>query len=454
MGVKMSLVFDHALLPQGWARNVRVGLKDGRIDTVEANADARNAQRVSGVALPGLPNLHSHTFQRGMAGLSEQRGNTEDNFWTWRQVMYRFLEKLTPEAVEAIAAFAFVEMLEAGFTSVAEFHYLHHAPDGQPYGNIAELSERVVAAAVETGIGLTLLPVLYAASGFGGAPTSEGQRRFSNSLDRFLALAEKAEDAANRHQFQFGVAPHSLRAAPPDALKGLLTARPHGPVHIHVAEQTREVDDCLAWSGSRPVQWLLDHVDVGRRWCLIHATHTDGDEIHRMAKSGAVAGLCPITEANLGDGIFLAKDYLAQRGSFGVGSDSQIEINAAGELRQLEYSQRLSHRARNVLSTDDSSTGKTLYYLALAGGSQALARNAGAIEVGRNADIVVLDSAHPSLAHLSSDRWLDAYIFAAPQGVVRDAFVLGRHVVRDGKHVAREKIETRYKHTLLQLGEL
>jgi formiminoglutamate deiminase len=369
--------------------------------------------------------------------------------------MYHFLERLTPDDIEAIASFAFVEMLETGFTSVAEFHYLHHSPNGRPYANIAELSERIVAAARQTGIGLTLLPVLYAASGFGGAPTANGQRRFSNSIDSFLKLAGAAESIATKHGFQFGVAPHSLRATPSETLKGLLAAHPTGPIHIHVAEQTREVDDCIAWSGKRPVQWLFDNASVDARWCLIHATHIDSDETRRIAKSGAVAGLCPITEANLGDGIFPAKDYLDHRGIFGVGSDSQIEINAPGELRLLEYSQRLAHRARNVLSTRaDQSTGRTLYQAALSGGAQALARQAGTIETGHIADLVVLDQDHPNLAHVSGDQWLDNYLFTAPQRVIRDVFVTGERIVSNGEHQHRSHIEKRYKETLARLGGL
>lgn len=451
----MALFFDHALLPQGWAKDVRIEVMDGRIAALAADAAAGDAEHIRGIALPGLPNLHSHTFQRGMAGLTERRGGSEDNFWMWRQAMYHFLGRLEPEDVEAVAAFAFVEMLERGFTSVAEFHYLHHAPDGRPYENLAELSERIVAAAATTGIGLTLLPVLYNASGFGGAATTEGQRRFSNPLDRFLKLAEGAEKSAAGNGFQVGVAPHSLRAVPPDALKGLLAARRSGPVHIHVAEQTREVDDCIAWSGKRPVQWLLDNFAVNSRWCLVHATHTTDAEISALAKSGAVAGLCPITEANLGDGIFPARDYLTQGGVFGVGSDSQTEIDAPGELRQLEYSQRLAHRARNVLSGDRSrSTGRSLYAGALTGGAQALARESGALAAGRIADIVVLDAEHPNLAHLSGDGWLDAYLFTAPRRAITDVFAAGRPVVRDRQHRVRDAVTARYKRTLHRIGQV
>ncbi len=449
-----ALYFDHAFLPQGWSTGVRIDLEGGRIAAATARASGGDAQYCRGIAVPGLPNLHSHTFQRGMAGLAERRGDQEDNFWTWRQVMYHFLGVLTPDDIETIAAFAFIEMLECGFTSVAEFHYLHNAPDGRPYDNPAELAERIIAAASATGIGLTLLPVLYSASGFGGAPTTEGQRRFSNSLDRFLDLARRAEAAADRHGLQFGIAPHSLRAVPPEPLKALLTTRRSGPVHIHVAEQMREVEDCIAWSGRRPVEWLFDHAAVDSRWCLIHATHAKAAEIRLMAKSGAVAGLCPITEANLGDGIFPAKAYLEAGGLFGVGSDSQIEINAPGELRQLEYSQRLSRQARNVLCTrPGSSTGRELYERALAGGAQALARAAGALAPGKLADIVVLDSEHPNLASGSADRWLDAYLFTSPANIVRDVFVAGRHVVSDGRHRDRERIETAYKTVLARVAD-
>ena len=450
-----ALFFDHALLPQGWSTGVRVDLEGGRVAAITADARAKEMQHCGGIALPGLPNVHSHTFQRGMAGLAERRGDNADNFWTWRQVMYHFLGLLTPDDIETIAAFAFIEMLESGFTSVAEFHYLHHAPDGRPYDNPAELSERIVAAASATGIGLTLLPVLYSASGFGGAPTSDGQRRLSNTLDRFLDLAKGAEASAGKHGFQFGVAPHSLRAVPPEALKELLAARRSGPVHIHVAEQIREVEDCIAWSGKRPVEWLFGNVPVDERWCLIHATHADETEIRLMAESGAIAGLCPITEANLGDGIFAAKAYLEHGGLFGVGSDSQIEINASGELRQLEYSQRLSRRSRNVLSPGPGkSTGRELYDRALAGGAQALARTAGALAPGRLADIVVLDSGHSNFAHVSGDRWLDAYLFTSPANAVQDVFVAGQHVVRGGQHRDRERVEKAYKRVLARIGDI
>lgn len=449
-----SLFFEHAFLPSGWARNVRVMVANGIISAVQADATADGSRRVSGIALPGLPNLHSHTFQRAMAGLAERRGPAHDSFWTWREVMYRFLGQLSPEDAEAISAFAYMEMLERGFTSVAEFHYLHHAPDGTPYADLGEMAARVAAAAGMTGIGLTLLPSFYMYGGFGGAPAVPGQRRFLNDPDRFLKLADRAREAvAVLPSARVGIAPHSLRAVTPDTLRAVVAATSDGPIHIHAAEQTKEVEDCVAWSGKRPVQWLLDEMAVNQRWCLIHSTHMTKEETHRLAQSGAVAGLCPLTEASLGDGFFNGPDFLASRGRFGVGTDSNIDIDAAGELRQLEYSQRLLHRGRNVMTTTEGeSTGRRLFTQALAGGAQALQREAGAIEPGKRADIVVLDSNHPDLAAAKDDVWLDAWIFVAGRAAVKDVFVDGEQLVTDGMHRGRETIEKRYRRVLRQLA--
>ena len=342
------LFLDTVLLPSGWASDVALDIEDGTLTAVSPGGDPDGRERVAGVTLPGLPNLHSHTFQRAMTGLSETRGPAGDDFWTWRQVMYGFLQRLGPDDVEAIAAFAMMEMLEAGFTSVAEFHYLHHAADGGRYDDPAELCTRIAAAAAQSGIGLTLLPVLYTYGGFGAQPPSEGQRRFVNDLDSFATLLDGATAAvATLEDAVVGVAPHSLRAVAPGDLARIPGFG--GPIHIHVAEQTREVEDCLGWSRQRPAEWLLDHAPVDQRWCLIHATHTDASELGAIARAGAVIGLCPITEANLGDGIFNATGFRDAGGRFGVGTDSNVEITAVGELRLLEYGQRLHRRARNVM---------------------------------------------------------------------------------------------------------
>jgi formimidoylglutamate deiminase len=453
-GVSMRrLILDHALLPDGWAENVGIDIDGGMILAVHANASADGRERIAGIALPGLPNLHSHTFQRGMAGLAETRGPEGDSFWTWRQVMYRFLGSLTPDDVEAIAAFAMMEMLEGGFTALAEFHYLHRDVDGRPYADVAELSHRIAAAAQETGMGLTLLPVFYAQGGFGGVAPTEGQRRFINDVDSYARLLEGARKAvAELDDAVIGVAPHSLRAVTPESLRDVVPLAGGGPIHIHIAEQVKEVEDCLTWSGQRPVAWLLDHAPVDRRWCLIHATHLDAREVKGIAMSGAVAGLCPITEANLGDGIFEGADHLAAGGRFGVGSDSNIEISASAELKQFEYSQRLKHRARNVLARrEGQSTGRSLYDRALAGGAQALGRRIGAIEAGQRADLVVLDAGYPDLAAVSGDRWIDSYVFVAGKAAIDTVFVAGNAVVRSGRHIHRETIRARYGRAMARI---
>jgi formiminoglutamate deiminase len=447
-----KLHFATALLPEGWRDDVLVTVADGAITAVEAGAEAGDAARFSGAAVPGLPNLHSHSFQRGMAGLAERRGPSADSFWTWREVMYRFLDRLDPDDIEAIAAFAFTGMLEAGFTAVGEFHYLHHAPDGRPYANVAETAERIAAAAGETGIGLTLLPVYYAQGNFGGAPPVEGQRRFLNGRERFERLvAASAVAIAGVPDAALGVAPHSLRAVTLDDLRWLAARWPDGPMHVHVSEQVKEVEDSLAAHGRRPIELLYDTVPVDGRWCLIHATHAEPNEIDLITVSGAVAGLCPVTEANLGDGVFDATRFLAEGGRFGVGSDSLIRISAADELRSLEYAQRLRHRSRNALGESGRSTGRRLHDAACAGGAQALGRALGAITPGCRADIVVLDRGHPSLAAARGDLILDAWIFSADTAAVADVICGGAHVVAEGRHRARDRLAARYRGTVRRL---
>ncbi|MFL4988305.1 MAG: formimidoylglutamate deiminase, partial [Microvirga sp.] len=351
-----KLHFATALVPGGWHDEVLVTVANGVIAAVETGVETGDATRFSGAAVPGLPNLHSHTFQRGMAGLAERRGPSADSFWTWREVMYRFLDRLSPDDIEAIAAFAFIEMLEAGFTAVGEFHYLHHGPDGRPYGNIAETAERIAAAAAATGIGLTLLPVFYAQGNFGGAPPVEGQRRFLSDRDGFERLVEASARAiAGVPDAKLGIAPHSLRAVTLADLAWIAERWPDGPMHIHVSEQVKEVEDALAAHGKRPIELLYETVAVDGRWCMIHATHAAAPEIALIAASGAVAGLCPVTEANLGDGVFDTSGFLAEGGRFGVGSDSLVRISAAEELRGLEYAQRLTQRSRNALGEEKRS---------------------------------------------------------------------------------------------------
>jgi formimidoylglutamate deiminase len=443
---------EQALLPNGWQRDVRLTVKAGRIAMVETGVTAQSGDERHAILLPGMPNLHSHAFQRGMAGLAEVRGPSADSFWSWREVMYRFALSMTPSQVEAVAAQLYVEMLEAGFSRVGEFHYLHHDRDGKPYANIAELGERIAAAASTTGIGLTLLPVFYAHSTFGGAAPNDGQRRFINSLDSFASLLDGCRAAATRLDGAIvGVAPHSLRAVAPDELGTVASMAGDAPIHIHIAEQVKEVDDCLAWSGARPVEWLLSHADVGARWCLIHATHMTDAETRQMGKSGAIAGLCPITEANLGDGTFSAPAFIQHGGRFGIGSDSNVLIGLPDELRQLEYSQRLALRARNVLSVAGGSTGRALFEGALEGGGAALGAGLPALMAGASADFISLDAARPSLAGKSGDAILDAWIFAKGTGV-DCVWVRGRKLVEAGRHHRRDDIAAKFRTTMLELA--
>ena len=448
-----KLFFDAALLPDGWARDVAITIDaDGRIGAVTPDSPAHGADRRSGIAVPGIPNVHSHAFQRGIAGLTERRGSGPDSFWTWREAMYRFIDRLEPEDLEALAGQAYVEMLEAGFTAVGEFHYVHHDASGRPYADPAEMAGRIAAAAAATGIGLTLLPVFYAQGDFGGAPAEAGQRRFMTGPDDFLRLVDATRAAgAAVADAVIGIAPHSLRAVTAEGLDAVVGGVGDVPVHIHVAEQQREVDGCLARYGKRPVEWLLDGGRVDHRWCLVHATQTTADEIEAIAATGAVVGLCPITEANLGDGIFAAGRLLDAGGRIGIGSDSNVFIGAAEELRLLEYGQRLRDRVRNVLAVAGGSVGRNLVDAVCRGGAQALGRRVGALAAGYRADIVVLDADHPALIGKGEDGWLDGWIFAGDNGVVREVWVHGRRVVEDGRHPARDAIRSRYAAALARL---
>lgn len=442
-----QLVLDRALLPEGWAEDVLVHIQNGLIVAVEPQTiAAAGIPRQHGVIIPGMINVHSHAFQRGMAGRAERASGEEDSFWTWREVMYRFVDRLAPGDVEAIAALAFVEMVEAGFTTCVEFHYLHHDPSGAPYADIAEMAVRIAAAADMAGIGLTLLPVYYRWSNFGGAAPVPEQRRFINGPDQFAWLMEASARAIDPlPDAVLGVAPHSLRALMPEDIRFSLELLPEGPIHIHAAEQEREVADCLLWSGRRSVEWLLDEMGIGSRWCIVHATHMAGDEVSRLAGSGAVVGLCPLTEADLGDGICPVTAYRRANGRFGVGTDSNIRISAAGELSMLEYGQRLFEQRRNRLADPGQSVGRALVDAALAGGRQASGRAVGAIAAGYRADFVALDASHPSLDGREGDDILDGWIFAAADSPVRDVWISGAHVVRSGRHIGRDLAVSGFK---------
>jgi formimidoylglutamate deiminase len=438
-----NLLFaEHALLPDGWARDVLLQWNaQGQWQSISTGqTPVGQIPRAVGPVLPGMPNLHSHAFQRALAGLTEYRSHAQDSFWSWRTLMYQFAAQLSPAQLEAIATGLYVEMLEAGFTSVCEFHYLHHDTHGKAYADPAEMSLSLLRAAKRTGIGLTLLPVLYQTSGFGGAAPTPGQGRFIHSTEGMLRLLDRLLPLCEAQSARLGLAPHSLRAVPPEGLRevlaGLDAMDAAAPIHIHIAEQRAEVDACLAWSGQRPVSWLLDHAPVDERWCLVHATHMNALEYQRAAQSGAVAGLCPTTEANLGDGIFEFNTWQSNQGAWGIGSDSHIAVHPAEDLMALEYSQRLALGQRNVVAHDaQPDVAQALWQGAVAGGAQAAGRPIAGLAVGQQADFIVLDADHSTLAGLSPERMLASHVFASSRtSAIAQVWVSGQPVVQQGKH--------------------
>ncbi|MFT5543386.1 MAG: formimidoylglutamate deiminase [Glaciecola sp.] len=443
-----------ALTAAGWRQNVTVKIgNDGLITDIFENSNT--ADHRVGILLPALSNVHSHTFQRAMGGLAERQGpQSFDDFWTWRKVMYRFLELLTPEDVEAIAAQVHLEMIKSGYAASGEFHYVHHDQGGRQYAQIEELSLRHFSAALQSGIGYTHLPVLYMQGGLDGSKLQGGQLRFGNNIDQFESLYSKisANMGLLPNDSILGIAPHSLRAVTIDGLRKCIDIAPNGPIHIHAAEQVGEVKEVSEHLGSRPIRWLLDNMPVDKRWCLIHATHMDSAEIMDFALSGAVAGLCPITEANLGDGIFEASQFMRHGGTFGIGADSNVKIALSEELRMLEVSQRLRDQKRVVLRSEKvPSNGRYLYEEAARGGAQALGRNAGRIEIGALADLVALDDQHCSLAELKEDAILDTWIFSCNDNIVSDVWSAGRHVLCDRLHIREEQISSRFLMTIKKL---
>ncbi len=444
-----------AVLPSGWAEHVLITVDPaGWISDVQLGQKLDTAIVLNGVVLPGMSNVHSHAFQRAMAGMLERATGEKDSFWTWREGMYRFLEKLTPEDQEAIAAQLYVEMLKAGFTSVGEFHYLHHQANGKPYSDRSVASRHIINAAKIAGISITHLPVLYAFSGFGDKPPLATQKRFINNAEEILGMITALSDAyKDDKQVAIGLGLHSLRAVSLEMLQqsvqGMQKSHPHAPIHIHIAEQLQEINDCLAWSGERPVEWLFRHAQVDKHWCLVHATHMTEKEIRLLAQSGAVAGLCPTTEANLGDGLFNLPDYVREGGCFAIGSDSHISVSMIEELRLLEYGQRLLRQERNVLKfAEQPSVGAALYNMALKGGAQSLGRATGEIAIGKRADFIVLDSETPTLLGKKEDSIFDALIFAGNVNPIRHVIAGGKHVVKDFHHHDEEKIFTAYRETM------
>ncbi len=396
--------------------------------------------------LPGIPNLHSHAFQRAMAGLTERRTNPSDSFWTWRELMYRFAARITPESLHAIATQLYVEMLEAGYTTVCEFHYLHHQPDGRPYADPSAMSQALIQAARDAGIRMTLLPVLYMTGGFDGRALGERQRRFGHSVPDFLALIQqlRAQESA---MLRIGIALHSLRAVPEAALREVLSGvAVRTPIHIHIAEQIAEVEECQVHRRARPVEWLLDHAQVDAAWTLVHATHLSETEVQRTAASGAVVAICPTTEANLGDGLFPLRPFIAAGGRFGIGSDSNTSVSPVEELRWLEYGQRLVERERNIaVDADESSVGALLLAHAVRDGLQSCGQSAAA------EDFMILDERAPALAGVVPETLRDRFVFAGNRRLIRDVVVAGRKVIENGRHPQAEAVAECYRRKLKQL---
>lgn len=448
-----ALFARHALLPQGWQRDVLLEWDaHGDLTRVAPGATASPGMRQAQYVLPGMVNLHSHAFQRALGGLTERAGDGPDSFWTWRDLMYRFAARITPGQIEAIAAQLFAECLRHGYTSVCEFHYLQRDADGAAYARPAETAERVAAAGQATGMGLTLLPVLYSHAGFGEKPLAPAQARFRTDVDEVLGIVE-ALGPLRGGQLEVGAAPHSLRAATIDQIRALAGGLPPGrPLHIHIAEQQGEVEQCLAHAGRRPVEYLMDHVALDARWCLVHATHVNQTEVVALARSGAVAGLCPTTEANLGDGLFPLAPFIEAGGRFGVGSDSHVSQSPVEELRWLEYGQRLLHQQRNVAHTRERrAVGDYLWQAALQGGALATGRRVGLLEAGRRADLLVLDEQHPNLDGVIESEVLGRVVFCGNDNLVRDVLCGGRWVVQDGRHMAQDEVAQRYRQALRDL---
>jgi len=443
---------DQALTASGWANNVKISVSNGVISRLQSNQTSQGCQLLSGPVLPGMVNLHSHAFQRAMAGLAEVCLDPKDSFWSWRDLMYGLVAKLNPQQVRQIATYVYIEMLKAGYTQVAEFHYLHHQQNGRAYDNPAEMALQVRQAAVDTGIGQTLLPVLYSHSGFGGQSPNAGQARFIHDLDAYVRLQEQLGQNIDALKHNQGVCFHSLRAVTKSQIETALTSLPQAwPVHIHIAEQVKEVDDCVAWSGQRPVQWLANEVGFDARWCLIHATHVNTDEVLTISKSQAVVGLCPSTEANLGDGIFPITDLIAHGGRLGIGSDSHVCVSVAEELRLLEYGQRLRDQQRNrVYSSAEPSVGDFIYQASAAGGNAACNISTG-LTVGARADFITLDTRHPLLATAKPEQLINRWTFGLSHNPVKDVFVAGTQVVTSGCHVLEEHASTNLVKSLKQL---
>jgi len=456
---KVKLYADSVLVGNQWQENITLSIDAAGFITAIEQGRSEDAESVSGAIIPGMVNCHSHAFQRAFAGFSEYRANQSDSFWSWRDIMYRFVAQMSPQDAHHVAQYLYLEMLKAGYTCVAEFHYLHHQAGGTFYDDPAEMSLQVIEAAKSTGLSITHLPVLYTYAGFGEQAPSSAQGRFIHQTDDYCKLLERLHELLRKeHLVNLGIAPHSLRAVSEGQLATIVPfirgLNSQAPIHIHIAEQLQEVNDSIAFYGKRPVEWLLENHSLDPHWCLIHATHLTAQEVSALAQSGAVAGICPTTEANLGDGIFPTHSFLDQGGKLAIGSDSHIAVNVADELRTLEYAQRLTSHQRAVLTSEaTSSVGQTLYSHAAAHGASVVNQPVGEIAVGKRADLVILDTTHPTLYGKKEHFILDAAIFACDRMPVKDVMVAGQWQIQSGQHQSEQIIIHNYLKVMDKLTE-
>lgn len=448
----IALFAPAARLPEAWASNVRFDIgDDGIIQAVSVGASAAGAEMLRGPVIPGMPNLHSHAFQRAMAGLAEQRSDTGDDFWSWREAMYRFLAFLTPEDVEAIATQLYIEMVKAGYTRVCEFHYLHNDPIGARYREPGAIASAHLRAARSAGIGITLAPTLYTSGGCGGKPLNDGQKRFAITPDLLADMVRSLDkEAAGQPNATVALGIHSLRAARIEEIENLLTALPKRTLHIHVSEQVGEVKECVAWCGRTPIAQLHHAVGLNEKWNLVHATHATAEEIAIIAQAKATITLCPSTEGNLGDGFFPADNYFKLHGIFGIGTDSQICVDPREELRLFEYGRRLQAQKR-ALSADPGvpHVGAWLWLNTAAGGGNPCATPVGKLQKGYRADFLVLNADSTSLFQRSGDMLLDSFVFVASGAdSIREVYVGGKRVVSDSRHAGEEQAQRQFRRTM------
>lgn len=454
---RQSFFAEQLLSGEGWQSSKFINVDDqGIIVSITDVAETQCEASFKGAVIPGMINLHSHAFQRNLVGRTGLKGAADDSFWSWREAMYQQLGQMDPGIIEAITAYCYMELLQGGYTSVAEFHYLHHQAGGAPYADPAETSRRILAAAETAGIGLTILPVLYSWAGFGQQPLAQRQTPFGHGIDSYLDLLDSLDKHCKEAALSdWGVAPHSLRAVDQVQLHELLDTLARkkfsGPLHIHIAEQQQEVADCINFYGARPVQWLLDNLPVNENWCLVHATHVNEEELEMMQRAGVVAGLCPTTEADLGDGIFPASRWQELGGAWGIGSDSNLCVNAPEELRLLEFGQRLRDQQRNLMAEPGETVGAELYASALSGGLQALAKPpARGFTPGQRADFLVLNQNHPLLMGKEKDQLLDTWVFAGSAEMLSQVWVAGQCRVKNGRHIEKDKIESEWRRRVVK----